>query len=113
MFCTKCGKQINENSAFCSNCGAPNALYKEENTKREKKAWIFILLGIGLFLAMVSIVRIIGQKNVEDASESVLADTVQENIPDVIQEQDTEPVIEEEQHDLLVCVPTEYMVGNT
>ncbi len=42
MFCNKCGYQLNDNSAFCTNCGASvdpsSETYSHEPSKESKKA---------------------------------------------------------------------------
>ena len=39
MFCSNCGKEIEENVKFCSNCGAEigTVTVKKENNDNEKK----------------------------------------------------------------------------
>ena len=39
MFCTNCGKSLNNNESFCSNCGQKNIInidYNQNNNDNEK-----------------------------------------------------------------------------
>lgn len=34
MYCVKCGKQLNENEKFCSNCGEANKILEDNNNQQ-------------------------------------------------------------------------------
>ena len=57
MFCTKCGKEIDETMKFCLNCGTENNMVENEkiNEKPKKKS-----SKKGLFIILAIIIAIIG-----------------------------------------------------
>lgn len=65
MFCEKCGKQIDENAKFCSNCGfnlhqstEDNSLlqpYQEQNVKKKKKKKISICSILSIVFGAIGI----------------------------------------------------------
>ena len=75
MFCSNCGKEIDENVKFCSNCGAENIIQStkvniEENKVDEKKSknkreknineWVSIFLSIlGLVISFFPLWNIV------------------------------------------------------
>ena len=72
MFCSNCGKEIDENVKFCSNCGAENVLLSSEkenkdelkekkvkNKKEKKKVIKIVSLIIGIFLIILCACKII------------------------------------------------------
>lgn len=50
MTCSKCGKDIPEDSVFCPNCG--ESMQKSNNTNRHKKIFHLSLKGILLVIAV-------------------------------------------------------------
>ena len=49
MKCKKCGSVLNENDAFCSNCG--NTIHPYENNRKYKiKLIVFVLIYISMFV---------------------------------------------------------------
>ena len=51
-FCQHCGKQINADTGFCSNCGV--SLNTTRPKKNIKSKWFFILSGISALLSLIS-----------------------------------------------------------
>ena len=66
MFCSNCGKEIDEKVKFCSNCGMENALLnsnieskdelKKKKVKKNKKLILIILIIAVIILSIISIV---------------------------------------------------------
>lgn len=48
MFCSKCGKEISDNSKFCSNCG-------QAFNPKENKSKIYVIIGIGILLLLFTV----------------------------------------------------------
>lgn len=73
MFCSNCGKEIEENAKFCSNCGAENTLLsspkeskdnaKEEKVKNKKGIIKIVSLIIGIILIVLCACKIIESIN--------------------------------------------------
>lgn len=36
MFCSKCGKEINDEAVVCVHCGCPTAIYQQSNKNNEQ-----------------------------------------------------------------------------
>lgn len=56
MHCTKCGKQIRDDSKVCPSCGAPTGGGK----KKKKSIAVRVLLGIGVWFGSMMLVACIG-----------------------------------------------------
>ena len=48
MYCTYCGKEINDGSKFCSHCGNPVVEIVGEKPKTDVKGKVFAYIGLGL-----------------------------------------------------------------
>jgi hypothetical protein len=66
-YCSKCGKEVAENSSFCVNCG--ENLKKEQATivknsvtdsKKYLNPWMAILITIGILLFMIVGIEVVG-----------------------------------------------------
>jgi len=52
MFCTKCGKQVEGNTEFCTHCGAQRAVTSPDKPKKSNdsnSAW-FAFIGVGVWV---------------------------------------------------------------
>lgn len=67
MFCSKCGKEINDDAIVCIHCGAP---VKKEKKTIFKKWWFWLIIGI----VVISI--IVGSASTETSTGSSGADNV-------------------------------------
>ena len=92
MFCSNCGKEMDENSKFCPNCGVENILLSSEkenkdelkekkvkNKKGKKKVIKILSLIIGMFLIILCACKIIESinttyYNIGDTVETDLAE---------------------------------------
>ena len=58
MYCKGCGKQIDDNSAFCPHCGKSTAVAQATTKPKKKKhpllGAILLILGIGLFVGAMT-----------------------------------------------------------
>lgn len=60
MICGKCGKKLNIEDNFCSNCGATITTYKSNNEdKKKKNTFKIVLISILIFFAVVLSIVII------------------------------------------------------
>jgi len=88
MFCSNCGKEIDENSKFCPNCGKEMLLSsekdnkdepKEKKVKNKKKVIIFsiisILIIISISIIVFSRVVINNKNNKKEEYSNLLTDT--------------------------------------
>lgn len=50
MFCTKCGKEITENTKFCNNCGSVINAQMGSITFKRKKQFIGCLMPISIYV---------------------------------------------------------------
>ena len=55
MFCTNCGKEIEENSVFCQYCGEKCKGQRQRKNKRGKYAWLIVIGAFVVFLLIVSL----------------------------------------------------------
>ena len=56
MYCTKCGKQIRDDSKVCPSCGTPTG----GGQKPKRSIFTRVLLGVGVWLASVILIAVIG-----------------------------------------------------
>ena len=63
MFCTKCGANINDDSAFCMKCGQPvnKPNVKQVKKKAASKSELIILgiIGISIILLIGTIIKLV------------------------------------------------------
>ena len=74
MFCTKCGANINDDSAFCMKCGQPvnKPNVKQVKKKAASKSELIILgiIGISIILLIGTIIKLV-KKNDSNASTDI------------------------------------------
>ena len=56
MYCKKCGKQISDNSTFCSNCGAQMQSYETKSKKVNMKAVISVVVVAFVLISIISFI---------------------------------------------------------
>lgn len=80
MFCTKCGKELKDGSAFCIHCGAPVAAAANANNgaatiKKSGKKTLFILaimiiVFFGILIAFFAVIQGLNKDGEEDGGNS-------------------------------------------
>ena len=86
MYCTKCGKEIDKGSKFCTSCGAPMGVSSEGNklkinketiTKSNKVIWGVIAVAVLLVIFIgIKIIGSAGGKNIAKYKGSDYVDTI-------------------------------------
>lgn len=61
--CTKCGKEIPDDSIFCPNCGSEQTVVSKETPRMLKIAYIAAFLGLIIVVTLVAIIMNSGKKD--------------------------------------------------
>lgn len=103
MFCTKCGKQLNEGAAFCVYCGAQINSDEINSTQEpkvpqqsavisKKKSPVLLIACVCVVMLVIAVTAgllFFGKKNESDATEEAMA-TEKEAVKELLQETDAE-----------------------
>jgi hypothetical protein len=82
MFCSKCGKQILENSNFCAFCGAPRALPVGTESlppRRRSRKWLGVVAGLSLFVLVCALASVPPRDSVESNESGNISSTPPRN----------------------------------
>ncbi len=132
MFCSKCGKEIKDESKFCCHCGAKiveqwseeqaqaekttDEKKTDSQNKNQKKFMIIGIVSLSFLLVVVMIIGFYIKKGLDTGQRAAYEKENEENETEEAKEEekttDTLPkteAAEEEKYTLLVCVPAEYM----
>ena len=76
MYCKKCGKELDDGTAFCPYCGQKQGEEIEESTPQkenhmsDKKIYAIGAVGAVVILAVIAIVKLVGRNNENNAAEN-------------------------------------------